>query len=346
MNKKNGKSVLILCSSTACFLIIVLLYQVSISHEDIIVKQSLGKSTNGEASNATKQSASQTAESLVRSIMDPSSLMSTVMNETGVGEAKKLSSISGAPSSTDGLTKSISPASKSKSENAVITSSSLSSRSTEGGKSNNNSSSNATLPVVGFNSLQNSSKNTVVRNVNTLFMAHQIIPPKDFIPLYDTSPYQILAGHLAAKIPCDANSKPSLEFLIGHLPNLRPVEPQLIREYSQPGYICMYNAEIDAAKMTNVSAGNNNGSKGGLPTNLIDTDIVLRNPTDTRILLPNTSTVVVGVDEVIPPGMEHTVNGNSSVQPTATTNNKNNIPTQESQGQISTLIRSMSELNK
>jgi hypothetical protein len=345
MDKKNGKSILILCSSAASFLVIVLLYQVSISHEDIIVKQSQGKSTNGEAPNATKQSASQTAESLVRSIMDPTSLMSTVMNETGVGEAKKLSSISGAPSSSDGLTKSINPASKSKSENAVITSSSLSSLSTERGKSNNNnsSSSNATLPVVGFNSLQSSSKNTVVRNVNTLFMAHQIIPPKDFIPLYDTSPYQILAGHLAAKIPCDANSKPSLEILIGQLPNLRPVEPRLIREYSQPGYICMYNVEIGAAKATNVSAGNNNGSKGGSPTNLIDTDIVLRNPTDTRILLPNTSTVVVGVDEVIPPGIDHTINGNRNVQPTTATNN---IPPQESQGQISTLIRSMSEQNK
>jgi hypothetical protein len=346
MNKKNGKSILILCSSAASFLAIILLYQVSISHEDVIVKQSLGKSSNGETPNATKQSASQTAESLVRSIMDPSSLMSTVMNETAVGKAKKLSSISEAPSSTDGLIKSINPASKSKSENAVITSSSLSSLPTERGKSNNNSSSNTTLPAVGFNSFQNSSKNTVVRNVNTLFMAHQIIPPKDFIPLYDTSPYQILAGHLAAKIPCDANSKPSLQILIGHLPNLRPVEPQLIREYSQPGYICMYNVEIDAAKTTNVSAGNNNGSNGELPPKLIDTDIVLRNPTDTRILLPNTSTVVVGVDEVIPPGIEQAINGNSNSQPTTTTDNKNNIPTQESQGQISTLIRSMSELNK
>ena len=108
----------------------------------------------------------------------------------------------------------------------------------------------------------------------------------------------------------------------------------------------MYNAEIDAAKTTNVSAGNNNGSKGELPPKLIDTDIVLRNPTDTRILLPNTSTVVVGVDEVIPPGMEHTINGNGNGQPTTTTDNRNNNPTQESQGQISTLIRSMSELNK
>lgn len=343
MNKKNGKGILILCSSAASFLVIVLLYQVSISHEDVIAKQSLGKSSNGEIPNATKQSASQTAESLVRSIMDPSSLMSTVMNETGVGEDKKLSSISGAPSSSDGLTKSINPVPKSKSENAVITSSSLSSLSTGTGKSNNNNnSSNATLPAVGFNSLQNSSKNTVVRNVDTLFMAHQIIPPKDFIPLYDTSPYQILAGHLAAKIPCDANSKPSLEILIGHLPNLRPVEPKLIREYSQPGYICMYNVEIDAAKTTNVSAGNNNGSKGEVPTKPIDTDILLRNPTDTRILLPNTSTIVIGVDEVIPPALD-TLSGNSDGQPTSTTNN---IPPQESQGQISTLIRSMSELNK
>lgn len=347
MNKKNGKSILILCSSAVFFFVFVLLYQLSLSHEDIIVKPSLATSAAGNAANDTKQSASQTAESLVRSIMDPSSLMSTVMNETGVGKAKNLSSISGSPDSIHGLTKSANPASKSKSENAVIASSSLSSFLAARGKSNNSSStSNATLPTIGFNTLQNGSKNTMVRNVNTLFMAHQIIPPKDFIPLYDTSPYQIVAGHLAAKIPCDANSKPSLEILIGHLPNLRPVEPQLIKDYSQPGYICMYNVEIDAAKMTDVSAGNNNGSKGAVPTKLFDTDIVLRNPTDTRILLPNTSTVVIGVDEVIPPGMEHTINGNGDVQPTTTADSKNNIPSQESQGQISTVIRSMSELNK
>ena len=223
---------------------ILLLNQLSFfSGDRLVLQQAIANSNNGNKANTTGQSASQSAEALVRSIMDPSSLMSSVMNETGVGKNGNLSSID----QHEGLTKFLTPSSRSKSENAVITSSSGSSLSTEKGRSNN-SSSNATLSTMGLNTTQNASKNTIIRNIDTLFLAHQIIPPKDFIPLYDTSPYQILNGHVAAKIPCDGASKPSLEILIGRLPNLRPVEPHLIQEYSKPGYICMYNVAIDGSK--------------------------------------------------------------------------------------------------
>ena len=100
-----------------------------------------------------------------------------------------------------------------------------------------------------------------------------------------------------------------------------------------------------AAKTTTATSGNDNGTKGAVSSNVIDTDIVLRNPTDSRILLPNTSTVVIGVNEVIPLNMENTNDGNHNVQAT-TLDNKNNIPGQENQGQINNVIRSMSELNK
>jgi hypothetical protein len=343
MTKKKGKSILILCCSFILFVLLLFCQLPLETGNRQVVQGAIAKDTKGNTANSTGQSASQSAEALVRSIMDPSSLMSSVMNETGVGKTGNLSSISGLPHSkspartstfnateqSGGLSKSSIPASPS------LTSSSPSST----GKGRlNNSSGNASLSF---------SKDTTVRNIDTLFLAHQIIPPKDFIPLYDTSPYQILKGHLAAKLPCDANSKPSLQILVGHLPNVRPVEPQLIKEFSQPGYICMYNVDINASKTTTtgpVPSGNNNENKTAVVPNPIDTDVVLHNPTDSRVLLPNTSTVVIGVDEANPLNMETTNNDSSSNVQAATSTN--NVSSEQNQGQISHVIRSMSELNK
>jgi hypothetical protein len=269
--------------------------------------------------------------------------MSSVMNETGVGKNGNLSSISGLHSKSPARTSTFNATEQSgglsKSNIAASPSLTSSSSSSSAGKGRlNNSSSNESL---------SSSKDAIVRNIDTLFLAHQIIPPKDFIPLYDTSPYQILKGHLAAKLPCDANSKPSLQILVGHLPNVRPVEPQLIKEFSQPGYICMYNVDINASKTTTtgpVPSGNNNENKTAVVPNPIDTDVVLHNPTDSRVLLPNTSTVVIGVDEANPLNMETTNNDSSSNVQAATSTN--NVSSEQNQGQISHVIRSMSELNK
>src|SRR5207237_10495682 len=90
----------------------------------------------------------------------------------------------------------------------------------------------------------NNLQKTIVRNIDTLLLAHQIIPPKDFLPLYDTSPYKILNGHLAAKIPCDANYTSSLQILVGHLPDLKPVQLQLVKEFSKRGNICLYHVDL------------------------------------------------------------------------------------------------------
>ncbi|HEY6882687.1 MAG TPA: hypothetical protein VI278_01465 [Nitrososphaeraceae archaeon] len=277
--------------------------------------------------NTTGQAASQNAESLVRSMMDPSSLMSTVINQTG---ASKTNTSSTGPQ--------ISAATNGSSNNT-----------------NNNGSSSSNAPSASMATTTNM-QNIIVTNVDTLLLAHQIIPPKDFIPLYDTSPYTILNGHLDAKIPCDANYAPSLQILVGHLPSVKPVQLQLVKEYSQPGNICMYHVNIGSTITTSPDGGKSLVNAGGTGqqgnTTSINSALLLRNPSDYMVVLPNTSAVVIGVNKIMPTVMTENNNNSSSSQSalpshqiTLTGGNTTNH-VQESSGQISSILNSMAGLDR
>jgi hypothetical protein len=106
----------------------------------------------------------------------------------------------------------------------------------------------------------------------------------DYIHLYDTTPYKIMNGHIATKLPCDANSMTPLKILVGQAPNFKVVEPDLIKELSQPGNMCLYHVDIssDPAKK------------------IYQTDVAIQNPTNQTITFPPSSTVVIGVNEIQP----------------------------------------------
>jgi hypothetical protein len=269
--------------------------------------------------NNTGQAASQSAESLVRSIMDPASLITSVINETG---GDKTNSSATGTGHLGGST------------NAINTVTSLS----------NGSNGSA---LASGNNLQK----TIVRNIDTLLLAHQIIPPKDFIPLYDTSPYKILNGHLTAKIPCDTNYTSSLQILVGHLPDLKPVQLRLVKEFSTRGNICLYHVDLGSTTTmsSSTTATQNNNSRatgGGLQANntktttAINTDLVLSNPTSDMVVLPNTSTVVIGINEIMP--IDSTT-APPKITPASSINDNNTSPnqSQERSGQISSMINSM-----
>jgi len=250
-------------------ILIVTVLGLSLSSTDIIMnfhQVALAKdATNTSSDAATGKPTSQNAESLVRSIMDPSSLMSSVINETG-GNGNQ--------------------------------SSHTSVKNSTGNDNRDNRTGNSTIStqpssehVSSVDKLQhNTTENTVTRNVDTLMLAHQIIPPRDFLQLYGTDPYTILSGHISAKIPCDANSSSSLQMLVGHLPQLKPLQLDPIKELSKPGYLCMYEGNVGSSVSS--SATSNDTAKNNL-----NTDLILLNPTDYRIILPNTSTVVISVEQ-------------------------------------------------
>jgi hypothetical protein len=120
-----------------------------------------------------------------------------------------------------------------------------------------------------------------------IILSHQIIPAKDFIHLYDTYPFAIAEGSLSAKLPCDYDNSTHLRVMIGQIPKLQPANLSMEKDLSRPGYMCLYNFEIQQN-----STSNKNTS--------VITDIVLFNTSGERVVLPNTSTFVIGVTKLYP----------------------------------------------
>ena len=140
-----------------------------------------------------------------------------------------------------------------------------------------------------------------VRDSVFALLADQTIPSNGFIHLYDTTPYSIRNGHIAAKIPCDDDSTPLLNILVGVAPNLMPAPLQLVANLSAPGELCLYHADLPATEQADVynatSTANTTTTSANATTAMI-TDIAISNPSDEDITLLSTSTVVIGVNEI------------------------------------------------
>ncbi|MGB7956361.1 MAG: hypothetical protein WCF23_20500, partial [Candidatus Nitrosopolaris sp.] len=162
-----------------------------------------------------------------------------------------------------------------------------------------------------------------VRNPGILVLSHQIIPPHDFIPVYYATPYEIMNGQVYAKLPCDSNSKPSLQILAGQLSRLKPAQLKLITALSQPGSICMYDANLTSTtnttgklpKVDNIvtSGGVGPGVREG---NFTITYIELFNPTNYRVVLPSTASLSISVNQIHLEELHHT---NGSIRLNQTT---------------------------
>jgi hypothetical protein len=175
----------------------------------------------------------------------------------------------------------------------------------------------------------------LVKNPGILLLSHQIIPPKDFIPVYDAMPYKIMNGQVYAKLPCDSNSKPSLQILAGQLSELKVAQLKLITAVSKPGYMCMYYANLTSTNNDTVVSTNaisnvpnvdnivtSGGVGGGLRKgNLTITYVELFNPTDYRVVLPSTASLSISVNQVMPLELHHT-NGTTGLNQTTPTINQ------------------------
>jgi len=172
----------------------------------------------------------------------------------------------------------------------------------------------------------------LVKNPGILLLSHQIIPPKDFIPVYDAMPYKIMNGQVYTKLPCDSNSKPSLQILAGQLSELKVAQLKLITAVSKPGYMCMYYANLtstnnDTVVNTNATSkvpkvDNIVTSGGGLRKgNLTITYVELFNPTDYRVVLPSTASLSISVNQVMPLEIRNT-NGTTGLNQTTPTVNQ------------------------
>jgi hypothetical protein len=138
-----------------------------------------------------------------------------------------------------------------------------------------------------------------VRDSVFALLADQTIPASGFIHLYDTSPYSIRNGHVAAKIPCDDESASLLNILVGAAPEFTPAPLELIANLSTPGELCLYHVDLPAPGPEQQQANTTNTTTTTAnTTGAMITDIAIQNPGDEDITLPSTSTVVIGINEI------------------------------------------------
>src|SRR4029078_13310488 len=97
-----------------------------------------------------------------------------------------------------------------------------------------------------FNSLENgtSHANTVTRDSQTILLEDESLPEGSFIHLYDSTPYKIMSGHIAAKLPCNEDHAIDVDVLIGQAPVLLKAELEYVEPLSTPGVLCLYHVDI------------------------------------------------------------------------------------------------------
>ena len=140
-------------------------------------------------------------------------------------------------------------------------------------------------------------KTSHVRDSITILLQDIIIPGTDFLHLYDSTPSHIVNGHIALKVPCGSNSISPIQVLIGSAPNMTAATLENIPALSTPGEQCLYHVDLTPSR--NVTT---------------ITDIALSNPTEDEIEFPSTSSVVIGVNQVMEGEHTHTENKNNSTE--------------------------------
>lgn len=145
---------------------------------------------------------------------------------------------------------------------------------------------NSTDNIIIFN--RASSIFSSFRDSATVLLSHQILPPRDFIPIYDSAPYTIAKGYLTAKLPCDSNFHSLAYIVVGEATDLKPASMIPVKQLSKPGNLCVYNSYLSSPEF----------NKGH--DRAIVNDVLLFNPTSHRIVLLNTSTIILTIIGELP----------------------------------------------
>jgi hypothetical protein len=142
----------------------------------------------------------------------------------------------------------------------------------------------------------------------TLLLARQIIPPKDFILLFNIPPSGISNGQVFAKLPCNANYTSPLKLFIvetnsGLKIQTRLIDLQVLVAISRPEHTCVYWATVPNTGnimmrgAINNSVQNTTKSNSGLDPDQTINSIGLLNPTNYQQVLPPTSSLALGFND-------------------------------------------------
>lgn len=106
------------------------------------------------------------------------------------------------------------------------------------------------------------------------------IPEGSYMPIYDSRPYKISDGHISAKLPCNEDSSPSVQIMVGNEFELSPIELKIIPDLSDAGSICLYEGDIIT----------------GLNNTIYD--IMVQNTITDEIDFPDTSSIAIGITKL------------------------------------------------
>ena len=83
-------------------------------------------------------------------------------------------------------------------------------------------------------------------HIATILLSNEVIPPKDYLYVYNSLVNKNITGQLLARLPCHSDMKSELLILVGNLSKLKPVnnDAKPIAKMSKPGFDCLYGLGI------------------------------------------------------------------------------------------------------
>lgn len=111
----------------------------------------------------------------------------------------------------------------------------------------------------------------------TIPLSDRSIPEDSYIPIYDSRPYKILDGHIAAKLPCDDENSSEVQIAAGNPIIMIPLELEIVPELSVAESLCLYQADVVPVEGNTIY------------------DLILRNNSTDDIDFPSTSSIIVNI---------------------------------------------------
>src|SRR6478752_9151377 len=83
-------------------------------------------------------------------------------------------------------------------------------------------------------------------HIATILLSNEVIPPKDYLYVYNSLVNKNITGQLLARLPCHSDMKSELLILVGNLSKLKPInnDAKPIAKMSKPGFDCLYGLGI------------------------------------------------------------------------------------------------------
>ena len=145
------------------------------------------------------------------------------------------------------------------------------------------------IPSMNMTNKNSTTGENIVDNVQPMIILPypMTISSKDIIPLYSSMPLKIANGNILAKLPC--NSTDPLLRIVGTSSsdnNLFPIQLNILSNFSGTGSMCMYQSIIP-------------DDLSNLLYSHTLTSIYLYNPLDFPLEVPTTTSIFIGIHELI-----------------------------------------------